>query len=359
MNEQETKRISSLPRFLTCPPSGVAAEFPYSPESDVAAMGTAAHEALALMVGGQDPDLGAVAAKHLVNRDEMTTLYHYGCAAWAGMMTHFPSARSEVPLVGDGISGTADVFHQDGMTMCVADWKSGRVKRDHRAQLVGYAAAAVHEYGMPESGEVKIFTVWLRHFEYDVATVTADDIERLYHDIKSAGLDVGTRYAPGEACTYCPRQMECGARREFMGAASAALSVVGSVDISPGLLARLHGRAKALRSALVQYDTALKLALAAGPLSDGCGNMLSLGTATRDQVHAREAWPVLQAAGFTDEEIAGCVKMTKGGIMKVVGDKTAKGKGRAKVEFLGRLKDAGAVTQKMHQEIKLTKGGQQ
>lgn len=357
-------RISSLPRFLDCPSSELPIDHPYDPPSgEPAAMGTAVHEMMAWWVArlGVAPtivDIHTCAKKHGVDQDELEKLFAYGCIAWAELEKYFPNARTEEPVSGDGIAGTQDVFHRDDATMAVLDWKTNRVRRDYDAQLLGYAAAAVDTYSMPESGVVTVCIVWLRFFEYEVKNYTQDDIERFYHRVKQAELDKGKRYSPGESCTYCKRQNECGARQEYLNTAGSALMDVGGHAMSRETLALFHGRAQTLNRALKQYQGALRLALTSGPLPDGNGNMLSLEESTRDKISPLEAWPVLTAAGFDDDDMAACVTMKKTEIGNIAAGKVSKNKGKARALLMDALLEAGAVKQKVSETIKVTKGEQ-
>ena len=339
-------RISSLPAFLTCPSSQLPTEHPYEPPSEVADLGTAVHEALAVHVAGQRPDLDAIAKKHHVDSDELEQLYVNGCIAWKDLCKYFPNAYTEQALKWDGIEGHADVSHYDESTMAILDWKSGRIRRDYSAQLIGYAAAAVEQFGMPKSGEVKVITVWLRDMEFEILTVTQDDMERLHHDIKRAELDIGKRYAPGDACGYCRRQLVCGARHEYLSSATSALMPIIDAPLSAEQLPKLYTKSKMLRKALADYDKALKIALADGPLSDGNGNMLELVETKRDRLVSREAWPLLKHAGFSDDDITECVSMSKTAVLSMAADKAPKGrKGKDKAALMEILRSGHAVTE--------------
>lgn len=355
------RRISSLPRFLECPSSEAPTEREYNPPSDAADAGTAAHKALQSVVAGGYPDIIGIASEYGVDADEVEAMYSYGLRAWHEIGKYFPNARSEEPLEGDGIRGTSDVFHNDGETMCVLDWKTNRVKRGYMDQVAGYAAAAVDQYGMPASGVVTVIVVWLRFGEFEVKNLAQDDIERFHHRIKSAELRIGKDYAPGSACGFCRRQLECRARGDFLrSSATSIASFDGGQIVSREVLGSLYERSKMLGKALDRYKDALRLALTEGPIDLGDGDMLTLEEGKREKLDAQAAWPVLVGNGFTDSDLAKCVSLSKTAALKVIGSKASRGnKGKEQGRLIEALREAGAVIQTPTESIRVAKGGAQ
>jgi len=350
-------RISGLPTFLECPSSTLPTKYPYDPRSDMADLGRAAHYGLAKNAIGEWVDLDEIAASYSVSVDELGPLHRYGCQAWDQIKHHFPSPMVEAEVSGSGIEGHIDVL-QVGDSPVVLDWKSNRIKRDYDAQLTGYAAAVAHQYGIPEDGKITVITVWLRFGEMEIRTVTDDDVNRLYTEIEEAWQGTGTRYSPGEACTFCRRQLDCEARRDYLRSAANALMPLASVEVTAEMLPRLYGKAKALKKALAQYDQALKMVLREhGPQYDGEGLILELTQTSRDKVIGHAAWPHLMDAGFTDEDLGYCISMSKTKIMEVVGGKHGRGhKAKAKGELLKTLRDGGAVLSVVSDSIRARKG---
>ena len=352
------RRISSLPRFLACPSSALATEHPYEPPSEAAGLGTAVHEALAAMVGGAQPDVVAIATNHRVDADEVERLYTYGAEAWRRLREHFPNARPEQALQGVAIRGTADVFSFDGVSAAVLDWKTNRVERDYGPQLIGYAAAAAEQYGLPETGYVTTAVCWLRFGEVEVQRVGQADIDGLHDQLQRAEASVGQAYAPGDPCTYCPRQLVCSARHDYIRSAAASLVAVAETPTTCEGLARLYPMSRALKRALESYDGALRLALdAAGELPDGDGGVLGLLDVHRDEIDPVRAWPVLEAAGYTTAELASCTRMGKTSMLAIVGSKAPRGQKQAmRGRLLGALREAGAVKTHTSRQIRRRKG---
>lgn len=351
-------RISALPTFLNCPSSALECDRDYAPGSDAASLGSAVHELLERHVMLKPEDIGATAKRYGVDCDDLERLYAYGCIAWRELEKHFPDPKTETELTGDGIKGHADVMSITDKTMTILDWKSGFTRKDYSAQVIGYAAAAVDMFGMPKSGAVQVATVWLRYFEYEVINVTQEDIERLYHAIARAGLGIGKDYAPGDVCTYCKRQMQCEARNDYLRSAAQALAHVGNVEISVDLMGSLYHRSRLLKKAIEHYDKALKMMLAQhGSVSDGCGGVIELARVKRDKIVAKEAWPVLIEAGFTEDDLAACTTMSKTAVLDIVGERAGRGeKQKKKMVLLSILKERGAVTETESDRIQLKKG---
>jgi hypothetical protein len=294
---------------------------------------------------GLEVDLDQIALRFGVSVDELAQLYAYGTSAWRAMEREFPSPQIERTLIGREIHGHVDVISVGPGAIVINDWKSNRIKREYREQLVGYAAAAVEEFGWPESGLVKIVTTWLRFGEMDVEEITSDEVDALYHRISDAERDIGTRYGPGSACKFCRRQLVCGARQEYMQAAATAIATVGTVDLNPDMLPLFFERARMLGGALEQYRQALKLYLKEhGPTEDGAGLMLELGETKLDKIIPKLAWDYLVDNGFTEDELAHCMSMSKTKIMEVAGGKAKRGlKGKVKAALLAALREGNAV----------------
>lgn len=353
------RRISGLPRALECPSSELPTDHPYDPPAPVADSGSAAHMALYLKVAGHEPDLDKIALEYDVDRDELGFLYGFGLKAWNQIKQHFPNVRAEEQVEAPklGLRGTMDIFGIDSSVMAVADWKSNYVMRDVRDQVLGYAAACVETYGMPPSGFVTCAVIWLRFGEVEVFNATQAELDRFHRRRAKAKRRIGKSYSPGDMCEFCPRRLECKAKTSLVSSSATALTAMDSYNevMGPEQLGKLHSRARFLKKALEQYDKALRLALRDGPILDQDGNTLQLEVQTREKLKAREAWGVLDDAGFSDDELAECIKLSKTAVMKVVGAKTEKGKGKAKAAMAETLREAGAVDLRAHETIKVRK----
>mgnify|MGYP001814789021 CR=1 FL=1 len=352
--------VSALPLLLDCPSSQEPTEHPYDPGSDAADMGSGTHDGLAEHVMGRDQDLATLAKSYGVHLGELRKLVGYGKLAWDEIKDDFPNVQVEVPLQSVcGLRGRADIFGMSDDLMAFGDWKTSRERSDVRAQLKGYALAAADMYGLPPSGQVQAFTIWLRLGEIDCETFSADELARFRDQVGWAKRSIGKRYAPGEACTYCRRQLVCEAKREYLQAAVGALQPLGvGMRLDPASLPGLYVRARVLGRALDQFRSALRVHLRdAGPQPDGHGGILELQTRCREEIDPLKAWPLLTGEGFTDDDLATCVTLSSGAISDVAAAKAPKGmKGKARQAIRQLLRDKGATTRKEYQQIQLIKG---
>lgn len=354
-------RPSAMPRVWDCPSSMEPAAHPLNVPTDEAALGTAAHKGLAVHVVGLDPDLAAIAAEHAVEVDDLESLYRYGTKAWLELERYFPEPVAECQLDPTDITtgGQADVLHSDGRTLVINDWKSGRVRRNARWQMGAYAYGARAELGMPSSGVITTTVVWLRFGEFEVLEwddAALDQFRARYIELE--GL-VGKQYAPGEHCSFCPRQAECGARSAFVRSSANSIASLESTAVTAEQLAALYPQAQLLERALKSYRAAVRsevMRLGGLPLPDG--RTLQLAERQLTEVDPKAAWPVLIEWGLTEDELARCTSIGKGKLEDLVGEKAPpKMKGKHKAQLFERLREAGALTTTTQQRLDVAKLG--
>ena len=350
-------RPSSAPRAFECPSSMLEAVAPINSLSDSSDLGTAAHEALAEHVRGGEIDLDALALDTGTDVDDLSTLVAFGKKAWAEAGRLFGrDVQTEVALESDITDGRTDLLRADDQAIVVGDWKSGRVRRSYRRQLQAYAYAARATFGMPSSGTITAVVVWLRFGEFEVMQFTDAQLDQFRVDFLALERQVGRQYAPGEHCTFCPRQFECEARTALLRSTTTALSVANEDALTPERMAELYPRVQALEKAIEAYKTALRLQLARGPMDAGDGRQLELVEARRAVIDARLAWPVLQSVGFSDDDLARCVTISKGEVEAVAGEKApAREKGKRKAALVRALEEAGALHHTTFTKIQITK----
>jgi len=345
-----------MPRAFECPSSMLPAAAPVNAPNDQSDLGTAAHFALARHVQGDDADLAEIARVHGVDADDLAPLVTYGRKAWAELRRLFPSVLVEAPLESDITSGTADLLRADAEAVVVADWKSGRNRRAYRRQVEAYAYAARAKHGMPASGVVTAIIVWLRFAEFEVMHFTSEQLDAFRAGYLALERSVGKQFAPGEHCTGCPRALECEARSAYLRSAGSALVAAKDDALTPAKLAELYPQAQLLEKAIEAYRVALRLALADGPIPIGDGKQLELVEARRAVIDARLAWPVLEGAGFSEEDIARTISMSKGEVEAVAGEKAPpREKGKRKASIVRALEDAGALTHATFTKLQQTK----
>jgi hypothetical protein len=356
-------RPSSMPRAFSCPSSLAPTNAPINAHGDESDLGHAAHKALAQFVMASEPDLVAIAREHGVDVDDLEPLVAFGRKAWGDIGRYFPGVFTERLINSDLGKGTVDLLsltHEPAAdlhsTITVGDWKSGRNRREHRRQVQAYAEAARQSFGMPASGKITTIVVWLRFAEIEVMQFTAEDLDGFRRDFAALEPRIGKEYAPGEHCTGCRREYECEARAAFLRSGANALVAANQDGITPARLAELYPQAQMLEKALEAYRTALKLALVGGPLPIGNGKQIELVEAHRAIIDPRAARPVLEANGFTDEDIARTLTVSKGAIEAIAGERAPKGtKTRHQAAIINALESAGAVTLTSYTKLQQTK----
>ena len=347
-------RCSKLPLYSECPSSASEWERPIESSSDASDLGTVVHAVLAAMVRGEEPELFAVARPSGVDVGEVERLFAYGKKAWKeiGPSVHDPIV--EQPLDGAGLTGTCDVMSTSGQVV-VIDWKSGQVYRDHREQMRGYAALVRGSRNHDQS-VIKAVIVWLQLGFFEVYDFTEDDTDSLLAiDLPRLATKIGKSYNPNADCSFCRGRAECRAKADYERMAANALAVIEPTALTRDKLAALYPQAKLLEKAVESYTEMLRAALSDGPLVLPDGRQIELKKMVKQEILAREAWPVM-AEVLSDDELAQCCTITKGKLMDAIGAKAAKGcKGRDQMQMLDRLRDAGAIVESSFCKIQVNK----
>ena len=347
---QLTIRCSSLDRVMACSGSLLPIDAPYAPQTASAAEGTAAHQALAVVVAGADPDLDAIATNHHVDRDDLAALVARGREAWAMVSRHFADPVPERLMATDltpavTIRGTADVVSIDDGDIAVLDWKCGWKPSENPCQLQGYAFLAASL-----SGKIKSITAieaWLRAGTMRVHKWAEEDTcsfaERVLAQVKCAGKQWGPSH---EACRYCPRQNACQARDEWSRSAVSALApLAAETPVTRELIGELYGQSKQLAAALRRYNSALIEHLLDGPIPLPGSGQLVLHEQEQDSILPAAAMPVLRdEMRLSPMEANAVLRISKSGLRNVVKARARKGQAASAMrEIMSRLRKAGAI----------------
>jgi hypothetical protein len=280
---------------------------------------------------------------------------------WEQVRESFPEPMTEVAISASiedlvWLTGHADLISVGGTTGRVGDWKTGRKDSDYSEQLQAYAALLL--FDNPELAECTATILWVRDGEIENYTMMREQMrawmERLLDEI--VGWD-GT-YHPGPHCQYCPRSHECQAANALARRDVAALTDadIGAelATMAPEQIVDLHQKAKTVSAIASRVAEAIKAHVQQHGDVQGDGHRLTIETTRRRGLEPLKAWPVLEAAGFTDADFAVCVKL---GISKVesrAAKKAGKGKGAGAVrELQAALKKADAIETKETQTLAL------
>ncbi len=344
-------RCSRLPEAFKCGQS-LRGEMEISPYNEASELGTAAHRLLATRSSSQEA-IDAEAARIGADAGELGMLVRNGEAMRADLGIR-DGAVTEVALVselGDDLelSGHLDVLDDS----LVVDWKTGRVDKSHRAQLLGYAILALDDDPAMPSVTTKI--AWLREREVEAYHWGREQLPEMIAEIRDATSS--TDYRPGAHCTHCPRNHNCPAlsaiaKRDiaaFADQATVETIKSGLRDLVPSKLVELFRKSKQVKAFCESLDHHVRqLVLERGPLDTGDGSELRFVEENRRDVDTLLAWPVLSAA-LDDVQIAGVVDISLSRAEKLIADKARESGapiGKSVKAFSASLEAAGAISTK-------------
>jgi hypothetical protein len=361
-------RCSALPLAFLCAGSVRPGELAINETSDAAEMGTCAHEGLATLVetGRVDWDgVPSLARKHDADEGELRMLLANGAKLWALVKDSFPSAVTEVelshtwPVLGaDGgivtvtLTGHADILGRSADVAHVGDHKTGRNDSDYAEQIRGYAALALladHTLTAATAG-----VLWVRDVEYEHHSMSRVALLTWIARLEAEIVRWDGTYRPGPHCAHCPRNHECPAanamvRRDVAAIADHAL--VAQVENETALLAmppeeivEVLGKA----DMVTKYAERVRAAIRAHVIRHGdvvgAGKRLTLQTEERRRLITLAAFPVLEAAGFDDDEMGQVIDISAAKAEKIVSARAGKGNGASAVRALrASLDEAQAI----------------
>lgn len=352
-------RASAAPMNWLCPGSARSAALRIDTAGDAATLGTAAHEALALLAEtnaapwDQIPEL---AQKHGVHETELRVLVAQGVKLWNEVSDSFRGAMGEIQLATELapsvlLTGHVDLLAVSGRTARAGDWKTGRKDGDYSQQMRAYALLLFRDD--PDLVEVTVTVLWVRDGEIENYTATREQAERWAAEYVERVVEWNGVYRPGTHCGYCSRSHECEAanangRRDV--ALIADRSLVHRVETELATMPDEEIVDLAARVEFVQHCAArVKDALTAlvrerGDIVAG-GHRLTLGSRETKELDTLRSWPVLEAAGFGDEELRKCVSISLSKANDIVAQRAGRGRGAAAVrELREQLDAADAVT---------------
>ena len=351
-------RASSMPLAFKCPAS-MRPELRVDETNEAASVGTAAHEALRPLAerGGLDYDaVRDVANRHGVDIDEVRMLCARAAKLWSTVRESFPGSITEADLTleldGATLTGHVDLVSVSGDVARLGDWKTGRQDSDYEHQMRAYGALMLLTY--PQLREVTVTILWVRDCEAENYTLTRADAVAWVARVEAEVVRWDGTYRPGGHCAHCPRSHECAAanarlRRDIAVIADKDLvsRVENELELMPAeQVVELVAKARMVEKLAGRVCEAVKAHVRehGDIVAPGVGR-LTLETTDRRKADPLKAFPVLEAQGFGDAELAEVVTVSVSKAEKVVATKAGRGKGAAAVRALGAaLAAAGAVT---------------
>lgn len=345
-------RCSSLPLLRKCSASLTVEGVRIDPHDDSSTLGTAIHAALAeLIERGEAPDLGAIAERfEIADQDlpDLEALYHMGAKIWREHLSeHFPDPSTELEVAYYGIGdvrllGHIDVASSHNQKLRIIDWKTGRVERDYRAQVTGYALAANQTCG--PFVEITATVAFLRTGNYRTLRWTPEELDKHGAEMVRGVVDGKSTFRPGDHCEHCPAFAACPARQAMV---KDSLAIVGDLPDSdlPTVVSRSWGKIQLIEQSIERFKKQVRQHVAAyGPLSIGEGKRLTLEPVERTEIDTLKAWEIVTSQ-LGGDELAGVLTIGKGDLEDAIRAKAPRGKkGEAVKDLFAQLADVGALT---------------
>jgi hypothetical protein len=247
---------------MKCPASLVEPQIKLAEkEAADSTIGTLAHAALARYFASEaPPDVDKIMAqveKPDVDMGEIKRLFLNGIHVVRIFLNDGMKIEAVEPDIKRGygditLTGHADMLASRGEECIILDYKSGRVERDYRPQLLGYALIA----GI--LGGVKTIAVNLSERTWEIENFTKDEI--INFEEKFLALpEKKDLYQLNEFCEFCPRLDECPLQRS---AQVQAMEIFGkTLDVEKAdvaQLASLYPQYELVRDACEKYHSILK-----------------------------------------------------------------------------------------------------
>lgn len=373
MNEQPSinLRASRMPLFMKCVMSAAEGDGVAIDEHNSAAdLGTAVHRMLSLRVQGLPvPDVAELADETSVDPSELGMLYSAGCKIWGAVEQWFPDPICDTSarvLIDEAtsVSGSLDVasYIASSRTLRVLDWKSGRVEKDHRDQLLTYAALLL-EYWPGQIEHVQLFVGLLRKWSYETVTFTVAEIKQFVGEIKRKMQNEYGVFSPGTHCMECPHQHTCPGYDTHFKSIIGKAANLKPIEMTPEMVKSSGieiANTLAMLSQMNKYAENLRAHLRSfiaehGVIPTVNGMALKTTVQQRSEIDVTKAVEAMRSVGLNDVEMHDALKVSKDAMVKLVtarakrGDKSATAK-----KFLADLEQAGGITYKP--TVMLTEG---
>jgi hypothetical protein len=330
---------------------------------EASALGTAAHEGLAVLVEtGHVPwgSTGDLCRRHDVDERDLATLLALGARLWKELTALYPMPEAAAeraftyrdPRGAFVLTGHLDALAWLDRLARVADHKTGRRDADYAEQLKGYcvlALAAGEAFGVQEA---EAFALWVRDQEIERYRMRREEMGAWLDRLRRRVVEWDGTYHAGRHCPHCPRSHECPAGRALMRRDVAALLGEQAADLDDTALDRLgpervvglleRADLAAAVGARVR-DAIREYVKRRGDVVAG-GRRLTVRHEDRRELDVLAAFPVLYDQGFTDDDLAEIITLSMAAAERVVAKRAARGKGAAaRRELAAALEAALAV----------------
>jgi hypothetical protein len=361
-----TLRASGAPLWMLCAGAAHPAEVRIDTAGKPAGLGSAVHEGLRPVAEGGPirwDELPGIAERWDLDVENLRPLVAMGAKLWPALAPRFPDALSEVPLqlelevdgdVGAVLAGHVDLLARVSDTIEIGDWKTGFKDGDYAEQMRAYMALAITDD--PTAQEVRATVIWIRAGETEEYRMTRHQAHAWLWRIRTEIVGWDGVYRPGDHCARCPRNHECPAARalaRYMVESLADVDPQTSIAaMEPARVVELYRKASAVEAMAKRLREMVKARVEAEGDLVGDGGRLTIEVEERAGLDTAAAWPVLEAAGFGDEDFAACVDVLPSKAKDVAAKKAGRGKGAAAVRALvAALEAAGATRTKQIRKL--------
>lgn len=371
MTEQLVQlRASSLPMAFTCPGSVRPPKVKINPDNEAARLGTAVHEVLQPLAEGRPivwDGIAEIAARWGVNVVELKALTAVAARLWGDVHQYFPNAMSEVACEIDfgwiKLTGHVDLVSIAVDVARAGDWKSGRKDSNYAQQFRGYGALIL-KYA-EHLREVTVTGLWLRTREIENYTMDRAELERWIQEFRDKVVNWDGVYHPSDDhCPYCPRFLanDCPAGTAM---ARQAIAVMSDLQLTSDLendierfsadeLIDLKKKVAFVRNSADRVDDAIRARTITLGGIVGTKEQIIVENSAKREIDPQLAWPVLEAAGFTDADKAAVIKISASAIDEVVASRTARGGKKAAIQLINeQLELAGALTRVPQERVSI------
>lgn len=324
---------SSSSRWLTCPPSAVAAEAYPSQETEFTKEGTLAHEVAEYIARGNKPESVHDAFDEYIP----TEMVEYAKDYADYIQEQLPSNNAVVLLerrvdystwVPEGF-GTCDCIILDGETLKIIDYKYGagvKVDATDNPQMRLYALGALNDYGFAydvKRIDMHIYQPRMNNTSKD--SMTTADLLSWADEIKPVAIQASKgegEYTPGEHCKFCPHAGRC---RALTALCTEQVNIHGlKFDLpvlAPHEVAEILRVEPIITLALKRVrEQALTTLMNGGAVP---GYKVVEGRGARGWTNALKVAQALQDAGFEFEEITKTEILSPAAMEKAIGKKKA------------------------------------
>lgn len=325
---------SSAARWLSCPPSAIAAEgYKNNEVPDYAQEGTLAHEVAEWIASGKSkthtldkgPDDGITQEMIDCARDYRDYIQEQIKSDTAVVLLEQRVDFS--PWVPDGF-GTADCIILQGKTMDVIDYKYGKgvtVSAEDNPQMKLYGLGALNEFGFAYDIEtVRLHIYQPRLNNISVYELCAGKLKAWAEMVVKPTAELAAKgegeYNPGEHCRFCPHAGRC---RKLTQVCTETFNVHGhkaQVEVlAPWEVAEVLQMEPLISLWLKRVkDQALTTMLDGGEIP---GYKVVAGRGSRSWADDLEVAAALKASGYSQEDITKTELLSVAAMEKALGKK--------------------------------------